>query len=800
MGGSNIKISENCTGCGVCESICPYSAIKMENVNGFLHAKIDENKCKNCNLCRKYCPNNIDHKINNPKIIVCRNKNLKNAAKSSSAGIFALIAKTVILNKGIVYGAVFDSSFNVIHTKADNLVDLEKMYKSKYAKSNLNKIFEEIRLELNKGTNVLFSGTPCQVGSLKLFLKKEYDNLDTIDLICHGVPSNIIWNKYLKKLEKNYSSKIVDVDFRFFNKKSPEKGFLIKFNNGKIINLPLIEDTYGKAFLTNLISDKCCFNCKYNAFRNESDITIGDAWGYKNSQFPNKNSIVFLNSKNGQKLFENIENELLFFNDFNIVDLVNNNYPIIHPSLTHYNNGKVNVASNNIIEELNKYQIPQNGLKKDEKGVGILNFHYENYNYGANLVAYSLSEIVKSMGFNPYVIDFDPFPELSPILRYSTINFYYFRQKYLKMTPKYKNASELSQLNRYFSQFITGSDQVWRKLITQNNIYTYFLDFVSKENKKIAYAASFGTEKFEGDCIESIKCSSLLSNFDAISVREEKGVTICHDTFNINSIQTLDPTLLLTQDDYEKIIDEEYDSNIDIAMYFVMDHDNKMINNKYLKQNFPTNNIINIKGHYESLPFGSLFKYNSISMWLDGIRKCKILITDSFHGLVFGILFQKRVICIGKKSAALSRFESLFNQLGGNLEKINYNSIEEVDFANLEEIDYSIINKNLENTRNKSLKYLKESLSQKHEIFNSDFQNNINNLIDRNDELLNEIINKDQAINELSCINDGLVNNINLLNKQLVNSNIEFENLNNSKRVIIANKIANTLNKIRGKE
>lgn len=701
------KITENCSVCTACVSKCPKSAISISK-KVYNEIKVN-NKCVDCNICKNNCPGNKTKERNKPVFKVARVKSSTNINKSTSGGLFGEIARYVLKHSGIVYGAVFSDDFHSVkHTRCTNSDDLNKILKSKYVRSNMNNNFLLAEKDLKKGKTVLFSGTPCQIAGLKCFLKKDYSNLITVDIICHGTPSEKIWSKYLTSLEIKFQSKAKYVDFRYFNENDPTKGFLVEFKNGKVYNEALYDTTYGKAFLTGLINYPSCGNCQFKAFKNYSDITLCDAWGYENSEYKHKNSLVMLNTSNGKTIYNKIKNKLIEFDDFDIEKLLNSNYPILYPTYNHYNRNKIEKLSNNINNQLSYWQQEKNGLKKDKDGVGIINFHYENYNYGANLVAYSLSEAVKKLGFNPYIIDFDPFKEFNPLERYRTIEFLNFRKKYLNMTPRFHNKDELNILTDYLDMYITGSDQVWRKQITGANIETYFLDFAKGKNK-ISYAASFGTNDFEGNEEETEDCKVLLKSFYNISVREEEGQKILSNRFDQESTLVLDPTLLLKKEEYEKLITETYDEKIDVAVYFVMDHENTILNDKNFARLFPKKKIVNIKGNTETLGTTTIFKYNSISKWLDGIRKCEYLVTDSYHGVIFGTIFHKKIICIGKKSKALSRFKTLFNNLKGNLESIIFSSLNSVKSTKTA-INYEEIDANIEKLRERSFAFLQNSL------------------------------------------------------------------------------------------
>jgi len=716
---------KKCMHCTACEKICPKKAIKLINNDIGMNAKIiDENKCNNCNLCNKICPLNCNYERNNHvKLIAGFCNNESDRKKASSGGLFYCIASEVIKERGAVYGACFDDGFNVIHQRVTTLNNLKKMRGSKYVQSNLGNSYINVKKDLSEDLYVLFSGTPCQIAGLKKFLGKDYNKLLTVDIVCHGVPSADIWNKYIVELEKKHKSKVINVEFR--NKKQGWQNpqMVIKFENNEKISSNVYDNPFGQAFLKNMILQETCYDCNFNCFRNQSDITLGDFWNYKaaflTGDFSKGLSLIFLNTDKGLEMFEKTRSNLQTFENINMKNAILGNYPIIHPPIPHYNRGKaLNDLANkkNVSEVLSKWLDERQGLSKDEKGVAILNFSFENYNYGANLVAYSLSETIKKLGYNPYVIDYEIYNKLNPIERFKTYSFFQFRSKYLNLTPTMTSSEKAKILNNYFDNFIVGSDQVWRKLIVRNHLYTYFLDFVKSSKNIIAYAASFGTDKFEGDENEINSCQFLLNKFNAISVREKDGVDICENTFDVKPELTLDPTLLLTSDDYCKLIEDDSKEESYIALYFIQDHENQMINNPELARLFPNKKVKNIKGAFTEMPYGKEFIYNDFSNWIKGIKNSDFVITDSYHGVIFSIIFKKQFICLGRKSTSLSRFNSLFDMLKGNTEKRNYRELEEIDnVRKLPKLNYTEIYQNLENKRYQSVKFLKRSLKNKND-------------------------------------------------------------------------------------
>ena len=213
---NHIKACEECSGCGACADVCPREAITLEfDSKGILYPTLDPNKCVGCEICTTVC---ICEKTNNyPEakeayIAICNEKELYMG--SSSGGIFAIAARAILAQGGVVFGAVFIPDKNEIDCriiKIDNITELYKIQGSKYVHSRTDGVFKEIRMLLEKETTVLFSGTSCQVAALKLFLNKDYGNLYTIDLVCHGVPEISQLQTYLKHLEARYKTNIKNI-------------------------------------------------------------------------------------------------------------------------------------------------------------------------------------------------------------------------------------------------------------------------------------------------------------------------------------------------------------------------------------------------------------------------------------------------------------------------------------------------------------------------------------------------------------------------------------------------------------
>lgn len=265
---------EKCTGCAACFSACNQHAIRMAtDSEGFLYPIIDEKKCTNCGLCKKVCPIDKERGYKSPlECYAAYNPNEDIRYQSSSGGIFSMLAEQTINSGGIVFGAKFDKDWQVVFGHTDNLEGISEFRGSKYVQASINDSFIHCKKILKEGQLVLFTGTPCQINGLKSYLQKDYNNLVTIAVICHGAPSPLVWNKYLSE---NYKDHIEIINFR--SKSNSWKKYQIKL-------IPIIDDvfyknTYMHLFLDNYSLRPSCYNCQAKAGKINCDIVLGDFWG-----------------------------------------------------------------------------------------------------------------------------------------------------------------------------------------------------------------------------------------------------------------------------------------------------------------------------------------------------------------------------------------------------------------------------------------------------------------------------------------------------------------------------------------
>jgi len=272
---------EDCCGCFACASSCPVNCIEMKpDPEGFLYLDIDVARCTNCGTCDRVCPMHravADTAV--PTAYAAWAKDESVRLQSSSGGVFTILARKLIADGGVVFGAAFDASMHLVHSAAETEADLTKFQGSKYLQSAIGNSYLEARAFLKQGRKVLFSGTPCQIAGLYQFLKQPYENLITVDVVCHGVPSPTVFASYKRLREQEKDSVASHIEFR--NKHQGWKQFMMRFSfaNGKHYTKNLREDPFMRGFLDNLYLRPCCHACEFSRIPRVADLSLGDFWG-----------------------------------------------------------------------------------------------------------------------------------------------------------------------------------------------------------------------------------------------------------------------------------------------------------------------------------------------------------------------------------------------------------------------------------------------------------------------------------------------------------------------------------------
>ena len=381
-----------CTGCGACADKCPLGCISMIDDNGCLKPDIDIDKCVNCNQCKKVCPNFTPSFNAKPAecTYVAFYKDTKCSIKSSSGGLFVALAKYILAKQGIVYGAAIAYDNQVIecrHIRVEDEKDLYLLQGSKYVQSRMSGIYTQVKKDLTSGKTVLFSGTSCQVASLRNFVGAQ-ERLFTVDLVCHGVPQDKIYNDYIDFIENKYDGCIENIAFR--SKETKYRNKLIPYTIQVKIrkkDSTLLSKSFvrPKSSFYRLFSNRAgyrtsCYQCKYSSLVKSSDITLGDFLPRTNeiSRYGFNASLhyssVFVHTNKGKELLDYISDSIWKL-ELPIEEMLGHHLNMQHPSV--------------ITDEGKKY------LNIYEKG-GFNKLHsyvaYENYR---NDILYFIHSVLK---------------------------------------------------------------------------------------------------------------------------------------------------------------------------------------------------------------------------------------------------------------------------------------------------------------------------------------------------------------------------------------------------------------------
>jgi len=340
-----IQNKSECCGCGACLQACPHHCIDMcEDEEGFLYPRVHHDICVNCGLCEKACPILNTGEPREPlKVYAAKNPDEEIRLESSSGGVFSMLAEKIINQSGIVFGAMWNEKWEVVHGSAENIEDIYKFRGSKYVQSYTGNTFKEVKVALNEGRKVLFSGTPCQVAGLRLYLHKEYENLLTVDFVCHGVPSPGVFRWHLQEEINNYARsaskksdsfhpihnipkgdvlvpegiEIKGISFRDKRKGWKKYSFTLTLDqtmvDGRKKTVSLSKDNNDYTWMKgiDLFLRPSCYECCQRALRSGSDITIGDYWGV-HTLFPEFDddkgaSALLINTEKGQTFTDQLD-------------------------------------------------------------------------------------------------------------------------------------------------------------------------------------------------------------------------------------------------------------------------------------------------------------------------------------------------------------------------------------------------------------------------------------------------------------------------------------------------------------
>lgn len=709
-----IKIIEKdfehkCTGCGACMNACPVGAIEMvEGYHTFMYPKINEEKCIHCKKCVLTCPiNNYQNtNIKDPKPIAIRAED-KVRQTSSSGGFFYIAASKIIKQGGIAYGVSLTENQKVEFVRLSKITEIEKCQGSKYVQATVNLIYQDVRKDLEDDRKVIFFGMPCQIAGLKNYLNKNYDNLILIDIVCHGVPSQKLFDLYLK--DKSIDS-IKNVNFR--DKKNGWRADIITidYQNGNQYSKSWNNgDEYEIGFQSNMILRDSCENCKFCEFPRIGDVSIGDFWGIERyAENDGKGtSMVFINNERGKKFFDELSKQFIF------------NKIIDTPLSTLRNRVKAyyphNENKNLFFEHINKDTF-SNSIKLAKAGlydVGIVGIPTVE-NFGGSLTYVGLYNAVKELGFTCFMIERPLNSKHPPADIY--YNYYEDPFKDTIIVKNLKTKSEYEQLNNKAKCFLVGSDQMFHHNLYNNFSQFVTLDWVHDNKRKVTYAASFGHDTFTGDENERAEMSYYMKKFDAFSVRESSGVDLAKSDFGVDAVNVLDPVFLCSSNIYKNLADaspKDFGENY-ISAYILNPNETKANYINSIEKKLKSKSKIFSEMYYNDKTIKTKWskdiEFGNVNDRLKCLLNSKLIITDSFHGTCLAIIMKKPFITIMNYGRGAARFISLLTKL--NLmdrvvdpenPTLNDTLFSPIDYEKV----YSILNKEIE----KDKAWLKENLT-----------------------------------------------------------------------------------------
>ncbi len=311
-----IEHKKNCSGCTACYAVCPKHCISMQSDDeGFLYPVVDTKICTDCGLCNKVCPieNPLDLTTKSFLHYVVQNKNEEELTKSTSGGAFLPIARYVIERGGVVFGVVCDGEMKVRHEWEETIEGCLRFSGSKYVQSDVGDSFRQVKQFLEEGRWVCFSGTPCQVAGLKAFLRKDYERLVLVDLVCHGVPSPLFFEKYVDYHSVRLGSKAVAYKSRDKESGLGYQASVIRFEDStKKYALGMEGDVLMRCFFSDYCSRPSCYECAFKTLNRVSDFTLFDCWGAKEENEKLKKGAatnVFVHTQKGEAIFSVIQNQ-----------------------------------------------------------------------------------------------------------------------------------------------------------------------------------------------------------------------------------------------------------------------------------------------------------------------------------------------------------------------------------------------------------------------------------------------------------------------------------------------------------
>ena len=708
-----LENKDECYGCSACASACPTSAIAMApNPEGFLEPKINGSLCTECAKCLECCPARgvryVQHGLDEVYAFATKGKTI---AKSSSGGAFSVLAHWMYGKGGYVAGAAFDVQFRVRHVLTKSEDELESLLMSKYVQSDPENCYRETKEALESGVPVLYCGCPCQIAGLRNFLGETYENLVTVDLLCHGVPSPKHLEEYL---EGNWGIRnIADVSMRRSNGWGTR--FYVKLKDDSTYENISKNDLYLNAFLSDINLRRTCYGCSFASVPRVGDITLGDCWSAKalklGKPYEQRSSLVMANSARGHDAWKkalatwNEPFEQLAIGADRVHHLTGNKN-VCTPVA-------VNVEARDRFAQLSA-DTPFTEAAKETLfpyDVGLLLFASDNY--GSAATNYALYKTIESLGYRPIVLD-----NLIPAHGVSRE----LLESHCAMSGKIVDKGNHRKINALCDTFVMGSDQSlrWNFGRVKDHIEFFLMGFTDESKRRVIYAASSGYDHKSLPEDVRVLYEAMLKRVHAFSVREDFAVSMSERLFRMRPTHVLDPVFLPDKQIY---LDLASEAKLDLPRNYLLAYiryasPEKRDFIKRAAERLGADLIVICDALYyedlkQQLGMDAIISKPSSPEWMAYYAHASAIVTDSFHGTCFALIFQKEFVSI--KAGSTGRFDSLAHIICDTLDQERKIFLaEDAQLVPLDgkmvAHDYDTINRNLALAREQSLTWLRDAL------------------------------------------------------------------------------------------
>lgn len=707
-----------CCGCASCMNTCAVNAIEMKpDEEGFFVPVIDVSKCVHCGRCVKNCP-----VINVPGGNADKPECLAAAADdqirkdSSSGGMFSLLAEAVLEKGGFVCGAVLGDSFSVEHRIASSREQALAMRRSKYVQSEVGMIYRRIRNLLKESDKpILFTGTPCQAAGLRNYLGKDYPNLYIVDIVCHGAPSQMLFHRYL---EETYGDQLKGFSFR-----TKESGYncmnqIAVLKDGTRLIRSFSFDAYEQCMHSGLSAKAICGNCPFAPAPRQGDLTIGDFWGIERYSHKLNDglgmNVVLQNNAKGTRLWNEVKKRC------KRIENVPFSFAQAHNRFGSYMRLPERRKDFYAMLKTQSFEKSVDYALHGHYDVGVIGLWYGR-NYGSIATYLALHYALKQMGLSVLMVENCL---ADPDERKEETNHPYHVVKDIYQISQQYQLDELYKLNAICDSFLVGSDQLWNVNLSRPYKRTYFLDFADSVHKKISYGTSFG-KPYKGTWGERETMIRDLNKFDHLSVRDSLSECICR-SFGLDVTQVCDPTFLCPQEEYRALA-EKAQGREEGPYYlaYILNADEscmRMLHEIAQQDKVKVVLVLDMgkDGFLHSLqkidpdayPDVILKRDIDFLQWLRYYTDATAVITDSFHGTIFSIIFHKPFITRSNAARGAERFVSLLEPIG-LIDHLfaDFDAMKDAaDKLKEGAVDYQAVEEKLDVIRKHSLSWLKNAL------------------------------------------------------------------------------------------